>query len=69
MFAGLEKVREDLYRDCHRRGGMISGEHGIGLVKKPYLPYVLSSEEIALMKRIKLAFDPLHIMNPGKIFD
>jgi glycolate oxidase len=65
----LEQVREDLYQDCRRRGGMISGEHGIGLVKKAYLPYVLSGEEIALMKRIKQAFDPLHIMNPGKIFD
>ncbi len=65
----LEKVREDLYQDCRRRGGMISGEHGIGLVKKAYLSYVLSGEEIALMKRIKQAFDPLHIMNPGKIFD
>ncbi len=65
----LEEVREDLYQDCRRRGGMISGEHGIGLVKKAYLSYVLSGEEIALMKRIKQAFDPLHIMNPGKIFD
>ncbi len=64
----LEKVRAELYRDCRERGGMISGEHGIGLVKKPYLSYVLSPEEIALMRRIKQAFDPQHIMNPDKIF-
>ncbi len=64
----LDKVRADLYQDCRERGGLISGEHGIGLVKKRYLSYVLSPEEIALMKRIKQAFDPQHIMNPDKIF-
>ncbi|MFA9455069.1 MAG: FAD-binding oxidoreductase [Candidatus Aminicenantaceae bacterium] len=63
----LEKVRADLYQDCRERDGMISGEHGIGLVKKAYLSYVLDAEEIALMKRIKQAFDPQHIMNPDKI--
>lgn len=65
----LEKVRADLYRDCRERGGVISGEHGIGIVKKPYLALVLSDREIALMKAIKLVFDPHNIMNPGKIFD
>jgi len=64
----LDKVRADLYQDCRERGGLISGEHGIGLVKKRYLSYVLSPEEITLMQRIKQAFDPQHIMNPDKIF-
>jgi glycolate oxidase len=48
--------------------GSISGEHGIGFSKAPFLPIELSAEEIALMKRIKMAFDPLGILNPGKIF-
>lgn len=61
------KVREALYRDCRERGGMISGEHGIGLVKKPYLAYVLDEAQIALIKGIKSVFDPNHILNPGKI--
>lgn len=65
----LARVRESLYRDCKIRGGMISGEHGIGVVKKPYLSWVLSEEEIDLMRGIKGAFDPNHILNPGKIFD
>src|SRR5436190_5870655 len=48
--------------------GSISGEHGIGFAKAPYLPIELSDEEIALMKRVKAAFDPNGILNPGKIF-
>ena len=48
--------------------GSISGEHGIGFAKAAYLGVELSSDEIALMKRIKTAFDPHNILNPGKIF-
>jgi glycolate oxidase len=48
--------------------GSISGEHGIGFTKAPYLGLELSPEEIALMKRVKAAFDPHGILNPGKIF-
>jgi glycolate oxidase len=48
--------------------GSISGEHGIGFAKAPYLSIELSSEQIALMKRVKAAFDPAGILNPGKIF-
>jgi glycolate dehydrogenase FAD-linked subunit len=48
--------------------GSISGEHGIGFSKAKFLPLELSADEIALMKRVKAAFDPLGILNPGKIF-
>jgi glycolate oxidase len=48
--------------------GSISGEHGIGFTKAPYLGLELSAGEIALMKRVKAAFDPHGILNPGKIF-
>ena len=48
--------------------GSISGEHGIGFAKAPYLDIELSAAEIALMKRVKAAFDPHNVLNPGKIF-
>ncbi len=64
-----DPVRTELFRDCKARGGVISGEHGIGLVKKPYLSLVLDERQIELMRAIRRAFDPRGIMNPGKIFD
>ena len=48
--------------------GSISGEHGIGFSKAPYIGIELSPDEIALMRRVKIAFDPNGILNPGKIF-
>ncbi len=48
--------------------GSISGEHGIGFTKARFLPLELSDDEIALMKRVKKAFDPHGILNPGKMF-
>lgn len=50
-------------------GGTISGEHGIGLAKKKYIGIALTQPELDLMRRVKKAFDPNNIMNPGKIFD
>jgi FAD/FMN-containing dehydrogenase len=48
--------------------GSISGEHGIGFAKKPFVSLELSEDEIGLMKRVKKAFDPHGILNPGKMF-
>ncbi len=67
--AKADRVRDELFRDARERGGVISGEHGIGLVKKPYLSLVLDERQIELMRGIKKVFDPRGIMNPGKIFD
>jgi len=49
-------------------GGTMSGEHGIGMVKAPYLPRQIGAAELALMHRLKDQFDPHHIMNPGKAY-
>lgn len=65
----LPKGITEIFELCKSLGGTISGEHGIGLVQKAYLPIVFSNAHLQLMKNIKLVFDPNYILNPGKIFD
>ncbi len=65
----VDAVRGELYADAKERGGVISGEHGIGLVKKPFLSAALDPRQVEIMKGIKAVFDPRGILNPGKIFD
>ena len=62
-------VDDKLFSIIKSLGGSISAEHGVGLVKKDYLKYTKSPEEITIMKQIKSVFDPLGIMNPGKLVD
>ena len=62
-----EDVFKDLYGKAKEMGGLVSGEHGIGFAKKGYLHEMYGDAEIELMKRIKEAFDPEMILNPGKI--
>ncbi len=66
--AKLPEILSDLYRAVSLMGGTISGEHGIGAKRAPFLPLVMDPVVIALQQRIKQAFDPLNILNPGKIF-
>ncbi len=58
---------EEIYKETVNLGGTISGEHGIGLVKRDYLRLQMSPEEIEVLRRIKESFDPEGIFNPGKI--
>ena len=71
-----EKWNNELYKGIREiftltknLGGTISGEHGIGLVQKPYIDIVFSKKEIEIQKEIKKIFDPNNILNPGKIFN
>lgn len=63
-----EKAVREVFDLTLRLGGTISGEHGIGTTKAPYLRMELGEREMALMRSIKKVFDPKGIMNPGKIF-
>jgi len=63
------EAEEALFRGVVALEGSISGEHGIGFAKAKYLGLELGPDVIALMKRIKAAFDPHGILNPGKIFE
>lgn len=64
----LSTILGELYRITTELGGKISGEHGIGSKRREFISVNLSKETISLMKRIKKAFDPRGILNPGKIF-
>lgn len=64
---GLRAI-EDIFSLVLSLEGTISGEHGVGTAKAPYLDMELNKETINIMKRIKESFDPKGILNPGKIF-
>ena len=59
---------EKMYALAGEYGGQVSGEHGIGYAKRPYLAELLGERQISLMAGIKDAFDPKHLLNPDKIF-
>ena len=59
---------EELFRIVLDLGGTISGEHGIGIAKSPFIELEVGAGGLEAMLRIKKALDPLNIMNPGKIF-
>jgi len=63
----MEKARLELYATVKELGGTLSGEHGIGLKRKAYLPQFLDATQLDLMRRVKAAFDPKGILNPGKL--
>jgi len=63
-----DKAIKEIFQEVLEVGGTISGEHGIGITKAPYLSMELNEQEIGLMKKIKRSFDPNDILNPGKIF-
>ena len=67
--AQCERVTKLLSEVLAHHGGSISAEHGIGLVKKPYLAGTRSPAEIELMRGVRRVFDPQGLMNPGKLFD
>ncbi len=59
---------KEIFQGAITMGGTISGEHGIGMTKSPYIGMELPPENISIMKAIKRVFDPEGILNPGKIF-
>jgi glycolate oxidase len=65
----IDRAQRDLYKETIDLGGKITAEHGIGLLRKPFLSMNLDPCQIELLKGLKKAFDPKNILNPGKIFD
>ncbi|WBU38391.1 FAD-binding oxidoreductase [Homoserinibacter sp. YIM 151385] len=73
MSSGSEEVpsaiwaaADELFRACLELGGTLTGEHGVGILKRRWLEEELGASQLALQRRVKAAFDPLGILNPGK---
>ena len=59
---------DELFLDCLRLGGTLTGEHGVGILKKRWLRDELGDDSLELQRELKRVFDPLGILNPGKVF-
>ena len=66
--ARAEALAGKILRMCIVMGGSITGEHGVGVEKRDYMPEMFTTNELDCMKRLRAAFDPLEIANPGKMF-
>ncbi|MCS7081653.1 MAG: FAD-binding protein [Bacteroidetes bacterium] len=65
--ARVERALEEIFEAAVRRSGTITGEHGVGLAKKPFLERLSPSGTLELMRRLRKAIDPNEVLNPGKI--
>jgi FAD/FMN-containing dehydrogenase len=65
----LEQIGDIVYEVTGAHGGSISGEHGIGTLRRPYLHHSRSPAEIALMRQLKRCLDPKGILNPGRVIE
>jgi glycolate oxidase len=65
----IQNILIEIFELVKELGGTISGEHGIGLIQKSFMPIMFDKISLELMKGIKKLFDPNNILNPGKIFD
>ena len=63
-----ESCLDEVFTLVLKLEGSLSGEHGIGLVKRPYVSREIDAESLSLMRRIKRQFDPNEVLNPGKLF-
>jgi FAD/FMN-containing dehydrogenase len=62
----IEKIKENIFKIAVKNNGALSGEHGIGIAKKQYLPLEIDANTLKLLSMIKQTIDPHNIMNPGK---
>jgi glycolate oxidase len=62
-----EAVAAEILMYCLEAGGSLTGEHGIGVDKASYMPRMFSADDLALMQRVRRAFDPNGLCNPGKV--
>ncbi|HDN79650.1 MAG TPA: glycolate oxidase subunit GlcD, partial [Chloroflexi bacterium] len=63
----VEKITAEVFKTAVELGGTLSGEHGVGVLKQPYLEMAIGPLAIEVMRAIKKALDPKGILNPGKV--
>jgi glycolate oxidase len=68
QWAKVERMVGEIFDASLALGGTLSGEHGVGVLKRPYLERALGTRSVQLQRSIKQALDPLNILNPGKMF-
>ena len=68
QYEAVLKIGDEILKLCADAGGSVTGEHGIGLEKRENIRYVFSDDDLEVMERIRLVFDPKKLMNPGKLF-
>ena len=66
--ARVVEAGAQIMKVCAEVGGSISGEHGIGLEKSDFMPFIFSAADLAFMQKVKTAFNPTGLCNPGKVF-
>jgi glycolate oxidase len=65
----VETAFREIFAETIRLGGSITGEHGVGTAKKPFLPMMVGDPALRVMRELRKALDPNGILNPGKVFD
>jgi glycolate oxidase len=68
QLASAEAFGADILRLCVEVGGVLTGEHGVGVEKRDLMPVMFSETDLAHQQRVKCAFDPDLLLNPGKVF-
>lgn len=68
QFRDTVRAADEIIEFCIQSGGSITGEHGVGMEKDRLMPLLFSEDDLALMQRVRSAFNPAGLLNPGKIF-
>ena len=67
-WSGPRTIGADILRLCVEVGGVLTGEHGVGTEKRDLMPTMFDPVDLDQQQRVKEAFDPKHLLNPGKMF-
>jgi glycolate oxidase len=67
-FERAENFGSDILRLCVSVGGVLTGEHGVGIEKRDLMGEMFTEDDMKQQQRLKCAFDPSHLLNPGKVY-